>query len=57
MVYTTVPFKLIDGLSILYRHCIGLSVTSRHVSDNEYEIERSFKEMESLDRVLGSSHF
>ncbi|MCO3741290.1 DUF3800 domain-containing protein [Pseudomonas aeruginosa] len=57
MVYTTEPYKLIDGLSVFYRHRIGLFASSRHIFDNEYEIEKSFKEIESRDGLLGSSNF
>lgn len=57
MVYTHTPFKLIDGLSLFYRHCIGLFSSSRHIFDNEFEIEKSFKDIQKLDGVLGSSHF
>lgn len=57
MVYESEPFKLIDGLSIFYRHCIELFSSSCHVFDNEYEIEKSFQEIASLDNLLSSSNF
>ncbi|RRI19173.1 DUF3800 domain-containing protein [Pseudomonas aeruginosa] len=57
MVYTTEPFKLIDGLSVFYRHTISLFSSSSHIFDNEYGIEESFKSIKFLDSVLGSSDF
>lgn len=57
MVYATEPFKLINGLSVFYRHSIGLFASSQHIFDNEYEIEKSFKELASVDGLLGSSDF
>ncbi|MGM3182611.1 DUF3800 domain-containing protein [Dickeya oryzae] len=57
MVYESEPFKLIDGLSVFYRHCIELFASSCHVFDNEYQIEKSFKEIASLDNLLSSSNF
>lgn len=57
MVHTTEPFKLIDGLSVFYRHSIGLFESSRHIFDNEYEIEKSFNEIASRDGLLSSSDF
>lgn len=57
MVHTTEPFKLIDGLMIFYRQRISLFASSHHIFDNEYEIEKSFKEIASRDCLLGSSDF
>ncbi|MGE6919316.1 DUF3800 domain-containing protein [Achromobacter kerstersii] len=57
MVYTAEPFKLIDGLSVFYRHCIERFASSRHIFDNEYEIEKSFRQIESQDDLLSSGDF
>lgn len=57
MVHTSEPFKLIDGLSVFYRHCIELFGSSRHIFDNEYEIEKNFNRIKSLDSLLSSSDF
>lgn len=57
MVYTSEPYKLIDGLSMFYRHSISLFASSHHIFDNEYEIEKSFKKISTLDGVLASSEF
>lgn len=50
MVFTTKPHKLINGLSVFYRHRIDLFASSRHIFDNEKKIEKSFNEIVSQGR-------
>ncbi|WP_339648569.1 DUF3800 domain-containing protein [Halopseudomonas pelagia] len=57
MVHTNEPYKLIDGLSVFYRHRIDLFASSPHIFDNEYQIEKCFKEIAPRDGLLGSSDF
>lgn len=57
MVYQNEPFKLIDGLSIFYHHCIELFSTSSHVFDNEFKIEENLKKSALLNNASNSNNF
>lgn len=57
IVYTAKPHKLIDGLSIFYRHRIDLFASSRHIFDNENKIEKNFNEIVPRDKLQPLGNF
>lgn len=44
--------SLIDGFSIFYNQRVKLFDSSRHVLDNEFEIQKCFEQYEKLDKEL-----
>lgn len=53
-VYGSEVGLLIDGFSIFYDHRIKLFDSSKHVLDNEFEIQKCFEQYEKSDKELGN---
>ncbi|WP_155956172.1 DUF3800 domain-containing protein [Pseudomonas sp. RL] len=49
--------SLIDGFSIFYNQRVKLFGTSKHVLDNEFEIQKCFERYESFDKELADVNY
>ena len=57
LVYDHKVGSLIDGFSIFYNQRVKLFDSSRHVLDNEFEIQKCFERYESFDKELGDVNY
>lgn len=57
LVYEDKAGTLIDGFSIFYQHRIKLFDCSKHVLDNEFEIQKRFEQIEEFDDDLRNTEF
>ena len=57
LVYEYKAGSLIDGFSIFYNQRIKLFDSSKHVLDNEFEIQKCFEQYEKFDKKLGEINY